>query len=52
MPRINIYVPDTMKERMDALRDRIKWSEVAQAAFDQVISLNTVPKDPKMDQSH
>jgi len=50
MPRINIYVSDAMKERMDALRDRVKWSEVAQAAFDREISISTVPKDPNMDQ--
>jgi hypothetical protein len=37
MPRINVYVPDAMKERMDALGDRVNWSEAAQAAFGREI---------------
>jgi hypothetical protein len=37
MPRINVYVPDSMKERMDALADQVNWSEAAQAAFNREI---------------
>lgn len=35
--RINIYVPDDMKARMDKL-PWINWSEVAQKAFDKALS--------------
>ena len=34
MPRMNIYVPDEMKARMDATGDDANWSGVAQRAFD------------------
>ena len=33
MPNINIYVPEEMKVRMDAVEDRANWSAIAQRAF-------------------
>jgi hypothetical protein len=48
MPRINVYVPDVMKERMDALGDRINWSEAAQLAFDREIA-NATPRGKDME---
>ncbi len=50
MARISVYVPDSMKERMDALGERVNWSEAAQAAFDREITIATIPKDPNMNQ--
>src|SRR6476620_501940 len=37
MARINVSVPDSLKERMSALDSRVNWSEVAQAAFEREI---------------
>ena len=34
MPKLNIYVPDEMKARMDAVEKSANWSAVAQRAFD------------------
>ena len=34
MPKMNIYVPDEMKARMDAAEKRANWSAIAQRAFD------------------
>ena len=50
MPRISVYVSDAMKERMDAVGDRINWSEAAQAAFKHQIAMATMPKDANMEQ--
>jgi hypothetical protein len=50
MPRISVYVPDAMKERMVAVGDRINWSEAAQAAFEREITMATMPEDPNMQQ--
>jgi hypothetical protein len=36
MARINVSVPDSLKERMSAL-DQVNWSEVAQSAFEREI---------------
>lgn len=33
MPQVNIYVPDDMKDRMDAAGERANWSAIAQRAF-------------------
>lgn len=33
MPSMNIYIPDSMKARMDAAGERANWSAVAQRAF-------------------
>lgn len=41
MARINVSVPDDLKERMSALDDRVNWSEVAQAAFEREVSNRT-----------
>src|SRR5436305_972571 len=49
MPRINVYVPDSMKERMDALADQVNWSEAAQAAFNREI-MNRNAKVENMEQ--
>ncbi len=37
MARINISVPDGLRERMSALDERVNWSEVAQTAFEREI---------------
>ena len=37
MARINVSVPDGLKERMSVLDSRVNWSEVAQAAFEREI---------------
>src|SRR5258705_7140093 len=37
MARINVSVPDSLKERMSALDARVNWSEVAQTAFEREI---------------
>src|SRR5947208_13665450 len=39
--RINVSVPDSLKERMSAL-DKVNWSEVAQSAFEREISKHNV----------
>ena len=50
MARVNVSVPDEMKERMDALGDRVNWSEAARAAFEREIAAATMPVDPNLDQ--
>jgi hypothetical protein len=37
MARINVSVPDSLRERMSALDSRVNWSEVAQTAFEREI---------------
>ena len=37
MARINLSIPDSLKDRMSALDSRVNWSEVAQAAFEREI---------------
>jgi post-segregation antitoxin (ccd killing protein) len=37
MARINVSVPDSLRERMSALDSQVNWSEVAQAAFEREI---------------
>ncbi|MGX1354555.1 hypothetical protein AB7M49_008180 [Bradyrhizobium elkanii] len=41
MARINVSVPDSLKERMAALGNKVNWSEVAQAAFEREVSART-----------
>jgi len=50
MARVNVSVPDEMKERMDALADRVNWSEAARAAFEREITAASMPDDPDIDQ--
>src|SRR5262245_47426485 len=50
MARVNVSVPDEMKERMDALGDRVNWSEAARSAFEREIAAATMPDDPDIDQ--
>jgi hypothetical protein len=38
MARINVSVPDSLRERMSALDDKVNWSEVAQTAFERELS--------------
>ncbi|WP_298876829.1 hypothetical protein [uncultured Bradyrhizobium sp.] len=45
MARINVSVPDSLKERMSALDDRVNWSEVAQAAFEREVTARTFKGD-------
>jgi hypothetical protein len=37
MARINVSVPDSLRERMSALDQQVNWSEVAQLAFEREI---------------
>jgi hypothetical protein len=50
MARVNVSVPAEMKERMDALGDRVNWSEAARSAFEREIATATMPADPNLDQ--
>jgi hypothetical protein len=47
--RVNVSVPDEMKERMDAA-DRVNWSEAARTAFEREIAAASMPEDPDVDQ--
>lgn len=38
MARVSIYVPDDLKERMDAAGDAINWSEIARPAFQEALA--------------
>jgi hypothetical protein len=49
MARINVSMPDSLKERMSALDGTVNWSEVAQAAFEREVSARTF-KGENMDQ--
>jgi hypothetical protein len=48
MARISIYVPDPLKERMDAAEDRINWSEVARPAFEAKVAADEHQREPTM----
>src|SRR5262249_21967989 len=48
--RRSVYVTDAMKKGMDAVGDRVNWSEAAQTAFDREIVAATMPEDPNLDQ--
>jgi hypothetical protein len=45
MPKVNLYVPDDLKARMDDTGDAVNWSAVAQRAFREAISTHQIPKD-------
>jgi hypothetical protein len=49
MARINVSVPDSLKERMSALDDRVNWSEVAQTAFEREVAIRTFKGDDMED---
>ena len=38
MARMNISIPDQLRERMSPLDRKVNWSEVAQAAFEREVS--------------
>jgi hypothetical protein len=50
MARISVSVPDEMKDRMDALGDRVNWSEAARSAFEREMTAATMPDDPDLEQ--
>jgi hypothetical protein len=50
MARLAIYVSEELKARMDALGDRVKWSRIAQLAFEREVAAATIPADPNLTQ--
>ena len=48
MARMSIYVPDSLKRRMDPLSDRVNWSGIAQAAFETELRLYPEWKEDQM----
>jgi hypothetical protein len=38
MAKLNLYVPDDLKARMDAVSDNVNWSEVARPAFQAAVA--------------
>jgi hypothetical protein len=51
MPKVNLYVPDDLKARMDDTGEVVNWSAVAQRAFREAISTLQVRKD-RSDMEH
>jgi hypothetical protein len=51
MPKVNLYVPDDLKARMDETGEAVNWSAVAQRAFREAISTHRVQKD-RSDMEH
>ena len=51
MPKVNLYVPDDLKARMDDTREAVNWSAVAQRAFREAISTHQIRKD-RFDMEH
>jgi len=51
MPKVNVYVPDDLKTRMDDTGEAVNWSAVAQRAFREAISTHQVRKD-RSDMEH
>ncbi len=50
MPRVNVYVPDEMKARMDAAGEAANWSAAAQRAFESELRhIETVKEIASMD---
>src|ERR1700756_4787201 len=45
MPKVNLYVPDDLKARMDDTGEAVNWSAVAQRAFREAISTHQIRKD-------
>lgn len=39
MSKVNVYVPDELRERMNAYPD-VNWSDVAQRAFEHAMGCN------------
>ncbi|HZK89736.1 MAG TPA: hypothetical protein VFC56_06270 [Stellaceae bacterium] len=46
MPRITLYVPEELKDRMDAIGEIANWSSIAQAAFKEAVALNALRRNP------
>ena len=38
MPRIQLYIPDDLKARMDAVSDQVNWSPIARKAFEDELA--------------
>jgi hypothetical protein len=51
MPKVNLYVPDDLKARMDETGEAVNWSGVAQRAFREAISTHQTRKD-RSDMEH
>lgn len=49
MAKINLYIPDDLKARMDAAADAINWSEVARPAFTAALAAYEHRKERNMD---
>lgn len=49
MARMNIDIPDDVKERIDAIGDRVDWSDVAREAFERQIVASSFPEEPSME---
>lgn len=45
MPKVNLYVPDDLKARMDDAGDDLNWSAIAQRAIREAISTHHIPRD-------
>ncbi len=48
MPRINLYVTDDLKARMDRVADAVNWSAVAQGAFEKALTAWPIMEEAKM----
>src|SRR5271155_4584492 len=42
MPKVNLYVPEDLKARMDDTGEAVNWSAVAQRAFREAISTHQI----------
>jgi hypothetical protein len=51
MPKVNLYVSDDLKARMDDTGEAVNWSAVAQRAFREAISTHQIRKD-RSDMEH
>ena len=45
MPKVNLYVPEDLKARMDDTGEAVNWSAVAQRAFREAISTHHIQQD-------
>lgn len=45
MPRVNIYIPPEMKQLMEQFEGRLNWSGIAQKAFNEAITTETMRQD-------
>lgn len=48
MARINIYVPDALKDKMDKRKD-LNWSQIFQNYAEMVLDIPVKDKKPKRD---